>query len=137
MLPPPPCLFGCLLSRFNRLVFLFSVIVVFSLFSPVSSSPSVLRFSSSSGDVVICRFSSLSEVSWLSKSLASSSFSPSSLSVSVSAFLFCTFLSFPFKTSLRISFHWVYFPSTPLRQCLFFGVMVSPIFGARSVFLSL
>ena len=67
---------------------------------------------------------------------SSSSTAPSSLSVSESAFLFYTFSNFPFEKSLSISFHWMYLSSTPLRQCLFCGIFVSPIFGAFSVFLS-
>ena len=74
------------------------------------------------------------EVSVFSKSLSSSSISPSSLSLSVSAFMFCTIFNNLYSTSLRISFHWMYLPSTPLKQCQFFGVMVCPIFGAVSVF---
>ena len=51
---PPPYLLDCLLSRFDRLIILSGII--FSVFtSPVFSSPSVWRFSSSSGDVVIGR----------------------------------------------------------------------------------
>ena len=71
-----------------------------------------------------------SEVLWFSKSLSWSSISPSSLSETVSAYLFCTSFSSPFNTSLRISLNWMYLLSTPLRQCLFFGVIVSPIFVA-------
>ena len=44
------------------------------------------------------------------------------------------FLASPFGTTLRISFHCMYFPFTLLRQCRFFEVFVSAIFG--SAFLS-
>ena len=60
--------------------------------------------------------------------LSSSSFSPNSLSDSEPGFLCYTIFSLSFNTSLRNSYHRIYLPSTPLRQCWFFGVMLSPIF---------
>ena len=69
----------------------FSIVIIQSLVSPVISSPSVWRFCSSSGDVVIGRYPSLSEVSWFSKSISSCSISPSSPSVSVSEFFSALF----------------------------------------------
>ena len=64
----------------------------------------------------------------VSTSLSSSSFSPNSLSDSEPGFFCCTIFSLSFNTSLRNSYHRIYLPSTPLRQCRFFGVMLSPIF---------
>ena len=60
------------------------------MFSLVFNSPSTWRFTSTSGKVVIGRYSSSWDMSRFSKSLSSSSISQSSLSESDSIFLFYT-----------------------------------------------
>ena len=71
----------------------------------------------------------------ISKSNSSwSSNSPSSLSDSVSVFQkrFCIVFSFPFSMSLKIAFHWMYFPSIPRGianiSSYFVAVLRGPIF---------
>ena len=46
------------------------------------------------------------------------------------------FFMFSLTMSRSVSLHWMYFPSTPRKQCRFFGVILSPICGACSFFLS-
>ena len=121
-----PYLFDFLLSRLVRLICVF-------IFSPVISLSVCSCSASSSGFVRIGTYlPSFSDVSYtiglpVSSGISSSSSSSSSSSVSLSAHLmFWTIFSLPFRMSRRISSHRLYFPSSPRRQCRFFG-FISPV----------
>ena len=118
-----PYLFGLFMFWLDRPILL-------SVFSPCGiSSPSVwIWIASSSGLVRIDWYRPFrSDVLYVrlpvSSGISSSSSSSSSFVSDTLTFRFWTILSFPFRMSRSISSHRPYFPSSPLRQCRFFGVI--------------
>ena len=121
-----PYLFGLFIVRFERRM-------LCSKFSP-GISPSVwICIASSSVFVWIGTIDVSYVVIPIVSGISSSSSSSSSSSVSQSdLFRFRTLLNFPFNMSRRISSQRPYFPSSPRRQCLFFGCVSPLVFGAGS-----
>ena len=121
-----PYLFGFLLSRSDRLICVFK-------FSPGISLSVCSCSASSSGLVRIGSYlPSFSDVSYTFGVPVSSGISSSS-TVSLSArFLFRTIFNLPFRMSRKISSQRPFFPSSPRRQCRFFGFISPVVFTAGS-----
>ena len=122
--------FSFLLSRLVRLicVFKFSPVISLSVYSCSASSFGFVRIGT-------CLPSS-SDVSYTIGVPVFSGILSSSVSLSA-RFLFWTIFSLPFRMSRRISSHRPYFPSSPRRQCRFWGFISPVVFSAGSFLLFL